>query len=62
MFWVIYVTMTIKMSSCVARMRAWRCLLHWSVPSSITLSYTATHVSIRNCMPQIIHVLCFFFW
>ena len=34
----------------VTRMQAWRCLLHWSMPSSITLCSTPTHVSIRFCL------------
>ena len=31
-------------------MQAWRCLRHWSMPSSITLCSTPTHASLRFCL------------
>jgi len=46
MLLLIYVTVNIKTHP-VARMQAWRCLHHWSMPSSITLCYASTHASNR---------------
>jgi len=36
MFWLICVTVNIQN----ARMQAWRCLRHWSMPLSVTLCFT----------------------
>jgi len=46
MFCVIFVTVN-SQNVIVARMKAWRRLRHWSMASTITISFTPTHTSIR---------------
>ena len=43
----------------VARMQAWRRLRYWSMPSSITLSFTPINTSIKCCLKSF--TFCVFF-